>query len=217
MSLIPDSDTNPLAAALAAPSENAEAEVSVSRGGPWVPWLVAAIVAIASLWLVRQNLGLNAERDSQSIDNRDLQLKNRALRQQVEAEQLLGRGEIARLRTAELAADPARWQVTLLEPPTGVPTGARGVVCWNPLTGQGTLFVTGLPPADATYDYQLWLAPVAPAIRTLGGGVLTVNAATNESRLGFKTTGAPPGRFTITREPHGGAPKPTGAVVLSGP
>jgi hypothetical protein len=193
-----------------------------------VPWLVAAIATVAALWLARQNLALNAELDDQNLAAGAVQLQIRALRQQLDAEQMLGQGEITRLRQAQAAADPARLHLTFLAPPPGTsggPTGPRGAVLWNPPTSQGVLVVTGLPPAGPGEDYHLWLTPPSPPAPKAGepaapqvdAGVLAIDPDTGEARRPFKTTGRPSAKFTVTREPHGGAPQPTGPVVLTVP
>jgi hypothetical protein len=190
---------------------------------PLVPWLVAGIATVAALWVARQNLALNAELDTQSLAASTTQLKSRALRQQLEAEQLISKGEIAQIRQALAATDPASLQITLLAPPAGGPAGPRGVALWNPLSAQGVVVSIGLPPAAAGEDYQLWLVPsgsgpagpAATPATPLAGGMLTVDPATGEARQPFKTNGHPPGTFTVTREDHGPVATPAGAVVLT--
>ncbi len=207
------------------PPTTLDADAPVGPRRSLVPWLVAAIATAGALWLARQNLALNAELDTQSLAESETQLRIRALHQQLEAEQLLGRGEIARLRQAQAGTDPARMQVTLLAPPAGAWSGPRAVVLWNLLTSQGVLVATGLPPAALGEEYRLWFAPVAPqaagavgpASLPLDGGGFTVDPATGEARHPFKTTGRPPAKFMVTRAPPGGAPPSGGPVVLTGP
>lgn len=78
----------------------------------------------------------------------------------------------------------------------------------------GTLVVDGLPPLDASMQYQLWL--IKDGQRT-SGGLFSVDTQ------GYSSLWVKSARpldtyqgFGVTIEPQGGSPGPTGAKVLGG-
>lgn len=91
---------------------------------------------------------------------------------------------------------------------------ATGMLVMNREGDQGTLVVDGLPPLDATHQYQLWL--IQDGQRT-SGGVFSV------ADDGYGALVVHSGRplylyqaFGITIEPAGGSPGPTGDKVMGG-
>lgn len=79
---------------------------------------------------------------------------------------------------------------------------------------QGVLVVSDLPVPDEGYQYQLWLLKDG---KHTNGGVFSVSAggygrlkvSSPESLLGFQA-------FSVTVEPGGGSPAPTGHEILGG-
>ncbi len=92
--------------------------------------------------------------------------------------------------------------------------GARGVLSAAAMGQSGLLVVQGLPPLDASQQYQLWL--IQDGQRT-NGGVFSVDA-TGFGQLQIEAPQplAAYGAFGVTVEPAGGSPGPTGAKVLGG-
>jgi anti-sigma-K factor RskA len=88
-------------------------------------------------------------------------------------------------------------------------SAAAGRMIWNERAG-GRMFVTGLPPAPAGKTYELWTNAGAAA---KPAGVFSVDAQ------GGALHRVPPDRgttaFEVTLEPEGGAPVPTGPIVLT--
>jgi anti-sigma-K factor RskA len=92
--------------------------------------------------------------------------------------------------------------------------GARGVLSAAAAGQSGLLVVQGLPPLDASQQYQLWL--VQDGQRT-NGGVFSVDAAGfGQLQVEAPQPLAAYGAFGVTVEPAGGSPGPTGAKVLGG-
>jgi anti-sigma-K factor RskA len=123
-------------------------------------------------------------------------------------ETLLAQLELYR-RVVELLGDPATRVVELRG--SGPNAEAGGRVVWHERAG-GLLIVTKLPPLPAGKAYEAW---------TLGGpsprpaGVFTVDASGQGSRKLEPAEGVPAKGFAVSIEPEGGAPEPTGPIVLA--
>ena len=109
--------------------------------------------------------------------------------------------------------DP-RVQVALLKGLEGNPA-ARAKLLWNPGTKQGILWVSGLPALPLEKSYELWAfvgdQPVPAGTFDAKSDAATVIPISRQETL----DGAPM-KFAVSVEPKGGAPKPTGAIVLVG-
>ena len=97
----------------------------------------------------------------------------------------------------------------------GIP-GAIAASIWSPQDQRGLLVVEGLPPLAPTQSYQLWL--IDPKQRTpVSAGLLPVTTSGNlRVQFGADLRVDSVDRFAITIEPRGGAPVPTGKMVLAG-
>jgi hypothetical protein len=109
--------------------------------------------------------------------------------------------------------DP-RIHVALLKGPEANP-GGRAKLLWNPGTKQGILWVSGLPPLPAEKTYELWAfagdQPVPVATFDPRGDAATVVPIGRQESLDDV-----PVKFTVSAEPRGGVPAPTGETVLAG-
>lgn len=92
--------------------------------------------------------------------------------------------------------------------------GASARLLWNPSARKGILIATGLPRSAQGQSYELWAIadsePVPAGVFTVGqeGPALLHLPSLPEEKSYNK--------FAITREPAGGAPKPTGPMLLLG-
>ena len=123
-------------------------------------------------------------------------------------------------RQIALASQEAAWlkdprvQVALLKGLEGAST-ARAKLLWNPVTKQGILWASGLPPLPLEKSYELWAfvgdqpVPAGTFDAASGGG--TVIPISKQESLDDA-----PVKFAVSVEPKGGVPKPTGAIVLVG-
>ena len=103
--------------------------------------------------------------------------------------------------------------VPLSAPVTG--STATGFVLISADGDDGALIVDGLPPLEASQQYQVWL--IRDGQRTSGAVF-----STDENNYGGTRIRAPRSLLDysavgITVEPEGGSPQPTGAQVLGGP
>ena len=98
---------------------------------------------------------------------------------------------------------------------TDAAPGALGLIVVSANGRDGILTVDGLPPLDATRQYQLWL--IDSAGQRTSGAVFSVT----EAGYGAAMIEAPQPlldypAFGVTIEPAGGSPGPTGTKVLGG-
>lgn len=97
---------------------------------------------------------------------------------------------------------------------TGAGAAARadGWIVWSPAKQQGFIVVHNLPGLPVGKQYQLWaVAGRAPT----SAGVFGVDAIGHAALLVDVRTERPE-HFAVTIEPAGGAPAPTGPVVMQG-
>jgi anti-sigma-K factor RskA len=198
----------------------------------WPAWLAAACLALASAWLAQNYLTAqkagDALRDQQAL----AELTLRSTQNQLEAERLIAKRELADARAALTARDArlaeldrqlkaqgdlANYKIATLASLAGNSPQALAIAVWNPASQQGVLSVQKLPALAADKDYQLWVIdPQYPA--PVDAGVFTVDPTTGEGRLNFH-----PGRridsaqkFAISLERKGGAPKAEGPILFLG-
>jgi hypothetical protein len=133
-----------------------------------------------------------------------------ALREEIRREEsALHQRAILYQSVVDLLRDPATRVVTL----RGPGPGAQGRVVWHDTEG-GHLFLTKLPPAPEGTAYALW---AISAGRPRPAGLFQPDEA-GQATQRVAPVGRPVDAFTVTLESVGGAPAPTGRVVLgSGP
>jgi len=168
----------------------------------WLPWALAACLAIFCLISLSQQKALRQKNDDQakrlaSLDQMAESLRNETqdLKQKVASLQETNR--LAGLRIAMLNS-------MLADSPKAV-----AVSLWDNQQQRGVFVVQNLKPLPVDRDYQLWVidpqysAPVS-------AGVFQVDAQGN-MRLQFKTDRLieSANKFAVTMEPKGGLPVPT--------
>jgi anti-sigma-K factor RskA len=109
--------------------------------------------------------------------------------------------------------DP-RVQISLLRGLAANPSASARLV-WHPETKQGILYATGLPPLPLEKSYELWAfidgQPQPAGVFQAAADGTTVFVLSRQEPLGHR-----PEKFAVSVEPKGGAPRPTGDVVLLG-
>jgi anti-sigma-K factor RskA len=118
-----------------------------------------------------------------------------------------------RVNDVEFATSPGGMRAVPLNGTEEVP-GATGFVLVSMDGRNGALVVDGLPPLDASHEYQLWLVQDEQRI---SGAIFS----TDEQNYGGTRIRAPGSLLEyqaveITTEPAGGSKHPTGAAVLKG-
>jgi anti-sigma-K factor RskA len=204
---------------LASASAPVSTPAQVIRFPSWVPWAIAACLAIAVAWTGRR---YSAERDANAALSEQRRLAEQAL------EQTRGQLDDAkRLVTessrqiAELSiklkdeGDLAHFKITTLASMLGNSPAAIAVTVWDPSREQGVLSVSKLPALASEKDYQLWVidkqypAPVS-------AGVFVVDPVSGEAHIVFKADKPVRSiaKFAVSLEPKGGSPSPEGPIVL---
>jgi anti-sigma-K factor RskA len=173
----------------------------------WLPWAAgAAAAAVAAAALTVASVAGRYEARLGEMARETSAARERLARSEAEL-----RDEVAAYRDAiELLREPAARVTELRGRATAA--GAVARVLWTERAG-GMLLASRLPPAPPGTAYALWIiegdaARPAGMFAPDGAGKATL-------RIAAKMGGAPAGTLAVTLEPAGGAPRPTGAVVLA--
>ncbi len=119
-----------------------------------------------------------------------------------------------RLERSELFMSPEGMRAVPLNSPDVV-SRATGFVLISEDGDNGALVVDGLPHLDESQQYQVWL--VRDGQRTSGAIFSTDERSYGGTRIRVPGSLLEYSAVSITVEPSGGSPQPTGAVVLGGP
>ncbi len=192
------------------------------RAGPagllgWLPWAAAAGFALLAGFLSEAYFAARTELVGLHEQSAFTAIEVKSLQQRLEAERILSSRLIA-----DLSVEPheqealAQCDFIPLHAPAPASPAVLGLVVWNPLRQEGTLFTRNLPAPATNHSYQLWiLDPRYPA--ALHAGAFTVEAAGGDLRLPFKPERAvqASARFFITVGSDGGGPAAGDPMVLT--
>ena len=183
----------------------------------FAPWAMAAALAVAAIWLGRQNLFLSQENSTLRTERALAEIAYKTAQNQLTVRSLLAESMIndlgGRLRHSE---DLTRLKVAALAPPAGNSAEAKGIAVWDPDQQAGLLTIEKLPAIADTQDYQIWIVdpaypnPVNGGVFHLGADGRVVHAFKPDQPV--KQTAA----FTISLERKGGVPKAEGPILLLG-
>jgi anti-sigma-K factor RskA len=168
----------------------------------WLPWALAACLAILCTIFVAKTHSLQSEiaRLSAVRDQQITQLTSI----QSALEELRAKDRMSEMRITMLSS--------LLESSPK----AMAVSVWDAEKQDGVLFVQNLAPLPTDKDYQLWV--IDPKVSApVDAGVFTVDEK-GAVRLRFKPKANvnTAGTFAVTLEKKGGVAAPQGRMVLSG-
>jgi anti-sigma-K factor RskA len=168
--------------------------MSMSRKLIWVPWALAAGLAIAAT-MFWQQASIYRE---QSVAYRD---QSRA--QDIALAELRTRDALANVQIAALNAKVATYEKAL------------AVVIFDAQQQRGLVKLDRFPKAAADKDYQLWVIPTGG--NPVSAGLVPVGDD-GLARVSFKPTQQVKSidAFAISVEPTGGSAQPRGEVVLVG-
>ncbi|MET0261792.1 MAG: anti-sigma factor [Rariglobus sp.] len=189
---------------------------------PWLGWAAAACFFFAAIFFAGKSFNVRGELQSVLEAERVARLETGTLKNLLEAERILSRGQLERLASTErlvadltTQADVARLKIASLTSLAGNSPEARAIAVWNPDRQEGVLVVSKLPALQIDKDYQLWVIDPQYPI-PVDGGVFTVDPATGDARINFK-----PGKnvaaaqvFAVSLERKGGVPKAEGPMML---
>jgi len=170
----------------------------------WLPWattacLAALVACLGELWIIERmrsqllrDQGLLAEAAMKGMEN------------QLEAERIVNRGEVAGLRAA--APSPAEPRVALLLAAEGGSPRACGAVAWDSTARRGEIRLSGMGAQPPERDYQLWLDVPAPG-NPADCGVFHAPSKDDGGAIPIAMTGAiePGCRFILVDGKRGGA------------
>jgi hypothetical protein len=172
----------------------------------WLPW--AATACLAALVACLGEL-LIIEKTKAQVLSDQVQLTEAAMRgmeNQLEAERIVSRRELATLRpTADVRTG---LRVALLSRPPGAPGHAerpdRGAVVWDPAEGRGLVSLSGSSGQAQDRDYQLWLEGPGEHYPA-NCGAFHADAAEGVFAVEVASPVAPGCRFVLVEGPSGGA------------
>lgn len=183
----------------------------------FLPWIVAAGLALVAAWLGIRNYSLRADNDSLRTQHELAVVAQRMTQSQLAERTLVAEQMIAELgRRLQNSSDLSRLQITALVPQVRNMPEARAIAVWDPGQQTGLLTVEKLPAVAQEQDYQIWIIdPHHP--HPIGAGVFKPDS-TGRATLLFK--GAKPAAtaaaLAISLERAGGAPEAGGPIVLLG-
>jgi anti-sigma-K factor RskA len=188
----------------------------------WLGWAAAACFLFAALFFAGKSFNVRGQLVAALDSERITRLEVGTLKNLLEAERILSRGQLNQLASADrqiadlkIEADVARLKIASLKSLAGNSPDARAIAVWNPTRQEGVLVVSHLPALQSDKDYQLWVIDPQYPI-PVDGGVFTVDPATGDARVNFK-----PGKnvtaaqvFAVSLERKGGVPKAEGPMML---
>jgi anti-sigma-K factor RskA len=187
------------------------AHVPASRpANVWIPWGLAAALALVSLALLWQSAGLRSQLTAQA--NRINELTTSAELARAESADL--RQAVAKLRASNRLAN---FRIALLDSLLAASPKTIAVSVWDNDRQDGVFIVRNLKPLPSDKDYQLWIIdPKYPS--PVDAGVFQVDDKGNvreDFRAKMPIQAA--NQFAVTIEQKGGAAVPnTKAMVLAG-
>ncbi|MBC8039597.1 MAG: anti-sigma factor, partial [Opitutaceae bacterium] len=148
----------------------------------WFGWAAAACFLFAALFFAGKSFNVRGQLQLALVSEQAARIEAGTLKNLLEAERLLSRGQLDRLVATETLvadlrrqSDIARLKIASLKSLAGNSPEARAVAVWNPDSQEGVLVVSKLPALDADKDYQLWVVDPQYPI-PVDGGVFTVDA-----------------------------------------
>jgi hypothetical protein len=181
------------------------------------PWTVAVVMAVAALWVTRQNVSLQQENSKYRTERQLAEVAFHLAQNRLTERTLFAEGMINSLgRELRRSKDLARLKVIALAAPAGKATEAQVIAVWDSEQQAGLLTMERLPAIAAAQDYQIWVFdPAYP--NPVNGGVFH-GATDGRVVLAFKPDqpATQATAFAISLEKKGGVPKPGGTIFLLG-
>jgi anti-sigma-K factor RskA len=176
----------------------------------WIPWAVAAAMALVSLGFYWQSAGLRAQLAAQAGHINELMASAELAR----SESADLRQTVAKLRESNRLAS---FRIALLDSLLAASPKTIAVSVWDNERQDGVFIVRNLKPLPSDKDYQLWIIdPKYPS--PVDAGVFQVDSKGNvhedfRAKLPIQTAN----QFAVTIERKGGAAVPnTKEMVLAG-
>jgi anti-sigma-K factor RskA len=205
--------------ASAAAGGPAAAPAPVIRFPAWIPWSIAACLALAAAWTGRQYSAVCRANEELVEQKRIAEQTLEQTRGQLdEAKRLVTESsrQIADLSIKlKDQGDLAHFKISTLASMLGNTPAAVAVAVWDPSREQGVLSVSKLPALASEKDYQLWVIDTQyPA--PVSAGIFVVDPVSGEAHIVFRVDKPVRSiaKFAVSVERKGGAPSPEGPIVL---
>jgi anti-sigma-K factor RskA len=175
----------------------------------WIALAAAACFALVAGWLTRLYVGARAEADLLRDQSTFADIALKTARQQLEAERILARGQVAQLdqQIAELRAqaDVANLKIALLASLAKDSREAYAVAVWNPAKQEGVFTLEKMPAPAPDQRLELWVVEARAGAKPVSAGVLDVGA-NGTVRAQFKPSAAVStlAAFAVSREKNDG-------------
>ncbi|MDH3252016.1 MAG: anti-sigma factor [Ignavibacteria bacterium] len=191
--------------------ERTDERAVVSPRRPWLPigMTVVSIVMVVGFSMFVSNLMSTIDRQNTTVDS----LKQQSAESAAQLVEL--RTELDR-KTEMLDILGARHVAVAFMSGQPVHPSGYGKIVWDPENRNAMLQVSNLPPVPEDRDYQLWILKESD---TISAGVFSVEDTLQAFFAIGRLVVSDPDEiraFTITLEPEGGGPTPTGTVYLAG-
>lgn len=184
----------------------------------WIPWGVAALLAIFSVVIVTERSQLASTNNRLAEENKSLQVRIAGLdaerdRLQTRVDTLESEKKSIETRLASMQPpkDPLESVNTLrLAPQAPAKPDTEVLATWDAERQQGMLNLARLPLPPAGMSYQLWI--ISPdSAQPIDAGVIVSNTARFEFKAPYPVKVA---ALAISLEPSGGSPSPTTVVYV---
>lgn len=188
---------------------------------PWIPWAIAAALALSCGALALQQSRLQRERSGLANDRSRWEQERSGLlagrerltqeRSRLEAD----RDKLQRELAAVRASDPFGQAVIYVLGPAGNTRG-KGIVAWEPSRQDGYLKLTNMPRPVRGRDYQLWAVDANHKDPVSAGVIRVDNNGTAQIRFKPTDEARQVKAFAISVEREGGSTKKEGPIVMVG-
>jgi anti-sigma-K factor RskA len=182
----------------------------------WIPWALAACLAVASVWLIQLYFQQRSETVALQEEISLARIETQAVQNQLAAERIVTGRQLADWQEKiKDHGDVSHLEIAHLDSLAGRSSPTRATAIWNQALQEGVFSAEKLPAPAPDKDYQLWIIdPKYPD--PVSAGIFAVDARTGEARLHFRPSRpiATAAKFAVSCERKGGRPKPEGPIVL---
>lgn len=184
----------------------------------WLGWAVATVCLFAALFFAAKSFNVRAQLQAALQSEQVTRLEAGTLKNLLEAERILSRGQLERL--ASFANEPGTesLQVIILDSTANVTPVPRGAIVWSSIRREGLFVATALPTPPADTDHRLWLTTTTGEPVALGTISREHAEQPAEIRLPFRLDAPLPASatFVLTQEAGAHFAGPAGPPILTG-
>jgi anti-sigma-K factor RskA len=163
-----------------------------------IPWAIAACFALAAAWFGRLYVSSTAEAERLRTEAALAELALKSKEQQLEAERLISREQLAQL-------DLANVKIAALASLANSIPEARAVAVYNPVRQEGVFALEKMPPLASDQQLELWVIEDKADAKPVSAGVFDLRSG-DVTRVQFKPSAAVGAvkTFAVSREKKDG-------------